>query len=234
MKSEGSIMPIDNERKSSPLTVFILTGGDSSCSECGKGLFKGDFLFKEGDRGICMQCADMDHLLFLPSGDAVLTRRAKKLSKLSAVVVKWSRARKRYERQGILCEEDALNKAEELCLKDKDLRKVRRDRDRIRRIEQDNEFKADFAKAIISSFPGCPPDEAEAIANHTCLKHSGRIGRSSAAKSLEYDAINLAVTAYIRHIHTDYDVLLMQGWERHEAREEVQAKTDKYLSRWKD
>ena len=48
---------------------------------------------------LCMSCADMDHLVFLESGDAALTRRAKRASRLSAVVVRFSRARRRYERQ---------------------------------------------------------------------------------------------------------------------------------------
>jgi len=43
----------------------------------------------------------------LPSGDAALTRRAKRASGLSVVVVRFSRARRRYERQGILVEEEA-------------------------------------------------------------------------------------------------------------------------------
>jgi hypothetical protein len=46
-------------------------------------------------------------------GDAALTRRAGKHSKLSAVVLKWSRARKRYERQGLLVEETVLQRAED-------------------------------------------------------------------------------------------------------------------------
>jgi len=37
-----------------------------------------------------------------------LTRRSGKYSTLSAVVLKWSRARKHYERQGLLVEESAL------------------------------------------------------------------------------------------------------------------------------
>ncbi len=32
------------------------------------------------DQGpLCMSCADLAHLIFLPSGDAALTRRARKL-----------------------------------------------------------------------------------------------------------------------------------------------------------
>lgn len=42
----------------------------------------------------------MDHPTFLPSGDAALTRRAKRGSGMSAVVVRFSWARRRYERQG--------------------------------------------------------------------------------------------------------------------------------------
>jgi hypothetical protein len=54
----------------------------------------------------------MDHLVLLPSGgDAGLTRRARKASTLSAVVVRWSRTRQRYERQGLLVEPAALKAA---------------------------------------------------------------------------------------------------------------------------
>ncbi len=52
-------------------------------------------------------------LVFLSAGDAALTRRAKKASGRSAVVVRFSRARKRYERQGLLVEEAALLRARE-------------------------------------------------------------------------------------------------------------------------
>jgi hypothetical protein len=54
----------------------------------------------------------MGHLVFLPAGDAGLTRRAKLASELTAVVVRFSRARRRYERQGILVEASALAQAE--------------------------------------------------------------------------------------------------------------------------
>ena len=79
--------------------------------------------------------ADLDHLVFLAAGDAALTRRAKKASTLSAVVVRWSRTRKRYERQGILIEEAALEAAEQACLADEDARMRRRERDRVPRDE---------------------------------------------------------------------------------------------------
>ena len=67
---------------------------------------------KDNDKPYCMKCSPYAELVFLPAGDALLTRRAKKYSASSAVVVKFSRARKRYERQGILVTEEALQKAE--------------------------------------------------------------------------------------------------------------------------
>jgi hypothetical protein len=75
-----------------------------------------------------MECADPDHLEFLPSGDAALTRRSRKYSTLSAVVVRFSRARKRYERQGLLVEPAGLERAEEECLAGEDKRRIARER----------------------------------------------------------------------------------------------------------
>lgn len=92
-----------------PDLVVIEPRKDFVCTGCGG---SGAFLIMDGPGPWCMTCSEMDHLWFLPAGDAALTRRAKKLSGLSAVVVRWSRTRKRYERQGILVEEDALLQAE--------------------------------------------------------------------------------------------------------------------------
>ena len=51
-------------------------------------------------------------LEFLSAGDALLTRRTKAKSARYAVVVRFSRTRRRYERQGLLVEPQALAKAE--------------------------------------------------------------------------------------------------------------------------
>ena len=77
------------------LVVFSILR-ESKCSECNQELSKGNFLLKEGERGLCMSCADLDELMYLPSGDAALTRRARKYSPLWAVVVRFSRARGRF------------------------------------------------------------------------------------------------------------------------------------------
>ena len=95
--------PSDQKNKSD-LKVFI-SNRESKCDECGENIGHHAWIVLRGDKGaICLTCADLDHLVFLPSGDAALTRRSRKYSRLSAVVLKWSRARKRYERQGLLVE----------------------------------------------------------------------------------------------------------------------------------
>ena len=40
---------------------------------------------------LCLRCADLDRLVFLPAGEAAMSRRARKHSVLSAVVVRWLR-----------------------------------------------------------------------------------------------------------------------------------------------
>src|SRR5512139_2127824 len=119
------------------IKVFI-SSRESICDECGEELGSKAWITLSMDKGaLCLSCADLDHLHFLPSGNAALTKRARKHSTISAVVLKWSRARKRYERQGLLVEAKALEKAEEECLADEDIRERRRERDAIRREELD-------------------------------------------------------------------------------------------------
>jgi hypothetical protein len=62
----------------------------------------------QDDEPHCMRCVQLDHLVFLAAGDARRTRRARRASTLTAVVVRFSRTRKRYERQGLLVEPEAL------------------------------------------------------------------------------------------------------------------------------
>jgi len=215
------------------LMVFI-TRTDAVCGECGKELFRSSWITLAGEKGaLCLSCADLDHLFFLPPGDAALTRRAHKHSGLSAVVLEWSRTRKRYERQGLLVEEDALERAEQECLADKDVRERRRERDAERRVRLDEAYVDKFAGRIRELYPNCPPGIERAIAEHACQKYSGRVGRSEAAKNLEEEAIDLAVKAHIRHTETPYDELLMAGVDRHEARIEVTEQVWQTLERWK-
>jgi hypothetical protein len=230
MKKKGNTMVAKTESRN--LVVFSILR-ESKCSECNQELSKGNFLFKEGERGLCMSCADLDELIYLPSGDAALTRRARKYSPFWAVVVRFSRARGRYERQGILISEAALDQAQEECLADSELRALRRERDAERRAEYDRDLVAQMAQEISRLFPGCPPKEAGTIAEHCARRGSGRVGRTAAGQSLEEGALTLAVVAHIRHRHTRYDQLLMRGYYRHEARASIRDEVDRVLQTWR-
>ena len=219
--------------RSDELKVFI-SSRQSTCEECEEDLGRSAWIHLIGERGaLCLACAELEHLPFLPSGNAALTRRAKKHSRRYAVVLKWSRARKRYERQGLLVEEEALAKAEAECLADEEARQRRRLRSAERRNELDEQYVARFAKGIRELFPNCPMNREQAIAEFACLKYSGRVGRSAAAKQLDEDAIRLAVIAHVRHEETDYDSLLGGGMDRYEARHHVQGRIEQVLATWK-
>ena len=205
---------------------------ESKCAECGTELWKGSFLRMEKERPLCLACADLDHLVFLPSGDTALTRRARKHSTLDAVVVRFSRTRGRYERQGVLVEEAALEQAERECLADADARGRARERAAERRAELDERYVAEFAERLGDVFPGCPVPERQDIAAHACQKYSGRVGRSAAAQRFDSEAIELAVRAHIRHCHTSYDRLLARGGDRADARAAVRDAVDEVFERW--
>jgi hypothetical protein len=222
----------ESSSKAKELVVFDILR-ESECADCGTGLPRGDFLFMEGGRPLCLSCADLDHLLYLPRGDTALTRRARKHSSLSAVVVRFSRSRKRYERQGVLVEEAALQKAEQECAADADERSVKRERADAYRDKQDQILAIRMAESIRQMFPGCPLEEARAIAAHTSVRGSGRVGRTSAGRALEEEALRAAVIAAIRHRHTKYDRLLMRGVDRMEARDAVRDEIDRVLESWR-
>ena len=215
------------------IKVFISTR-DSICDECKEDLGRGAWITLMRDKGaLCLSCADLDHLTFLPSGDAALKRRSRKYSKLSALVLKWSRARKRYERQGLLVEEQALKIAEEKCLADNEARTRQRERQRERAAILDRQYVVRFAQRIQELFPQCPDKSEKTIAEHACLKYSGRVGRSAQAKNLDEKAIRLAVIAHIRHEYTPYDTLLVKGYDRRDARDKVEDKVQQVLVKWK-
>lgn len=219
--------------KRDDLKVFI-SSRESTCGECKEDLGRKAWITLTEDKGaLCLSCADLDHLLFLPAGDAALTRRARKNSTLSAVVLKWSKARKRYERQGLLVEEPALRQAETECLADEDARAQRRIREAQRRAELDAAYIRRFTQAIRQLYPKCPPKTAQSIAEHACAKYSGRVGRSAAAKALDENAIRPAVIAHVRHVETQYDELLMSGVDRFEARFCVEGAVRSVLAIWR-
>ena len=214
------------------IKVFI-SHRESKCGDCGEGLGSHAWITLQGEKGaVCLSCADLDHLVYLPAGDTALTRRARKNSRLCAVVLKWSRARKRYERQGLLVEERGLEQAEGECAADEAAREAARARAAERRAELDRHFVDAFARRIRELFPGCPPGREVEIATHACRKYSGRVGRSSAAKAFDGTAVRLAVVAHVRHAETDYDSYLLQGCGREAARSRVARMVDEIIDRW--
>ncbi|MGO8678306.1 MAG: DUF2293 domain-containing protein [Limisphaerales bacterium] len=223
--------PQEADAKSDELVVFILRT-EAECSECGCTLRKGNFLRVENKRPLCLDCADLGRLEYLPRGDTAVTRRATKYSALRAVVVEWSRTRKRYERQGILAVPEAIRRAEEESLADAPLRERRRVQEAARREVEDRDYVAAVTQKLTELFPGCPPDEARAIAEHACQKYSGRVGRSAAAKQLDPVMLRLAVIAHIRHEHTPYDRLLSHFADRQLARAEIRPAVERLLEQW--
>ena len=219
-------------KTTSDITVFIARR-DVTCGECGEALGRHAWITLNREHGaLCLACADLDHLVFLPAGDPALTRRARKHSILSAVVLEWSRSRERYERQGLLVEEAGLIQAEQECLADADARERRREREAERRAEEDQEYVARFAAAVRELYAACPPRRERIIAEHACRKYSSRVGRSASAKALDAEAVRLAVIAHIRHAETNYDQLLSQGYDRWDARAEVEDQVARVLARW--
>lgn len=219
------------KRRRDEIVVFWIRKR-ATCAGCGAEV-GGGFVRLEGRTPHCLDCADIGHLDYLPRGDAALTRRAAKHSRLRAVVVRWSPARKRYERQGILVEPEALARAEEECLSDADARAARRVREAERRAALDERYVRDFARAVGERYPLAPAGAEDEIAAHACAKHSGRVGRSAAAKSLEPQAVDLAVAAHVRHRLTPYDDYLMMGWDRSDARAGVARQVRDILAAWR-
>jgi hypothetical protein len=91
------------------LVVIQPLNREWTCHKCGG---SGDLLIMENPGPVCLRCAGLDDLAFLPAGDALLTRQVKANSARFAVVVRFSKSRHRYERQGLLVEQHALTQAQ--------------------------------------------------------------------------------------------------------------------------
>src|ERR1039457_5381557 len=170
------------------IAVFI-TRHEGECAECKKAFFDGDLIRVAEQKALCLDCADLGNLEYLPRGNTALTRRATKYTSLRAVVLKWSNSRRRYERQGILATPQAICRAEEECAADADVRESQRvraaavreagesayvasvARQRVRaaavREAGESAYVASVAVKIRAQFPGCPGKEAGRIAGWT-------------------------------------------------------------------
>jgi hypothetical protein len=115
--SEKKLSKITKELNQPPeLTVFQVRR-DSKCVQCGTEILRGSLLLLEQERPLCMTCSGFKGFIYLPAGNAKLSRLAKKLSGRYAVVVEFIRSRRRYERQGLLVEKAAFDEAKIACMK---------------------------------------------------------------------------------------------------------------------
>lgn len=220
--------------------IFI-TRDKTNCLKCNSIIEKGEFSELEYTedsweaKNICLECAGLGNLVYLPRGDAALSRRARKESEQTAIVYRYNRSQKRRERQGILIQPAALEKAKEQCLADEEERKKRRQKDRKRRARKELSYQERFAEKIRELYPNCPSGVPHEIASHACEVSSGRVGRCKDAKELDAEMIRRAVVAYIRHNETFYDELFGTEYmyKKDEARELVADIIRKVLEEWK-
>jgi hypothetical protein len=101
---------VEKAGRPSDLVVIQPLNTDWKCQRCGG---TGSLLTMDGPGPVCLRCAGLDELEFLPSGNALLTRRVKAKSARTATVVRFSKGRGRYERQGLLVEPQALADAQQ-------------------------------------------------------------------------------------------------------------------------
>jgi hypothetical protein len=97
---------IEEASRAPELVVVQPLKSDWACHRCSG---SGDLLMMENPGPVCLRCMGLDDLEFLPAGDALLSRRVKAKSARFAIVVRFSRSRRRYERQGLLVEPQALS-----------------------------------------------------------------------------------------------------------------------------
>lgn len=86
-----------------------------------------------------------------------------------------------------------------------------------------------FRRALLENFPRIPASSAEEIVKHTLQKSSGRVGRTGTLDVK--DKVWLAVTAHVRHRHTEYDTLL-KTVDKTKARKAVAETIKKTVEQW--
>lgn len=82
-----------------------------------------------------------------------------------------------------------------------------------------------IAKALTALLPLAPYADTEAIRAEAGSRHMKTLPPSV--------AVWLATVAHVRHQHTEYDVLLADGYDRDAARFFVVARINEVLTRWR-
>jgi hypothetical protein len=215
--------------------IFLTKKETLKCQLCLKSIPRGQAFVAESEnhRGTCFACSPFAKLAFLKPGNAAMTRRSKKHSKLCGVVFAWNARRKRFERRGQYVEAAAIISAELECKADAADRLQKNQKAAIVRAEQDKVYIAEFSKAIRERYSNCPVNREVAIAKHACEKHSGRVGRTAKAKEFDEKMIDLAVEAHIRHAETNYDNQFGQGKVKKQIRSDVRMEVSTIMRKWR-
>lgn len=94
--------------------VFALSRA-SRCHGCDTKLEKGEIVkltrHEDEKEAFCQKCAGLVGFELVPSGNAKITRLAKKYSSPYFIVMRWSELWKCYERQGLLAQNAAVAQA---------------------------------------------------------------------------------------------------------------------------
>lgn len=217
------------------MNIFISRKERVICLECGTVIPKGGRVVceEEKGKGYCLGCAGVLSLSFLPPGDVAMTRRSKKYSRYCFVLQEWNQRRKRYERRGQYVEASAIEKAEAECRADAGVRAEKNKKAAQRREVDDLLYKKQFAAEVRRLFPRMPEGREVAIVAHACEKHSGRVGRTAAAKEFSKDIVERAVVAHVRHIETDYDDRFGQGKRKRQIRDDIRPLITRILNSWR-
>src|SRR5581483_10945986 len=177
--------------------------------------------------------------VFVPRGDPALTRAL--LARGALRVVSFLSGKK--QQIGVAALAAAIEEARREVAATAEKRAVARERSRERRAADEADYRAAFARELVRLFPSIPEADREAVVRLTCEVSSGRVGRTSWAKSLAEEPIRLAVRAHVRHAHTEYDALLRKAGlgaafgraddeARQAAREAVAGKIEAVLRAW--
>jgi hypothetical protein len=110
--SDAEVDRVQEKLSLPPELVVFQIVQDSKCSACGGEIFAGNLLFMESGNPLCLKCAELDGLIYLFRGNAKLSRLAHHFSGLSAIVLRFSHTRRRYERHGLLLDAKAVERAE--------------------------------------------------------------------------------------------------------------------------
>lgn len=86
-------------------------------------------------------------------------------------------------------------------------------------------LQKEIARALTALAPGIPFADAEAVRNHAASRHLRSYPPGI--------SVWLSLVAHVRHQHTDYDVLLADGYDVESARHFVVDEINAVLTNWR-